>query len=312
MFEFRYLLDAPLLSVDEFPELGGNINGPSLVAAPDWLENAPAKYLLFFAHHEGQSIRLACSDALTGPWRLHKPDPLTLAQSRFATRRPSESELCDEARAFIADDADGDYPHIASPDVWVDHRHQEIRLYYHGRLQDGRQRTRVAVSHNGVRFEARDDILSESYLRVFKRGNWFYGISMPARLCRSSDGLTPFEYGPRLTQESIRHHAWLEWQGRAYLLWTRVGDQPESILLSRVETGGDWRHWRLAETRLLHQAQRPWEGSELPALASRYGAVHQPANQLRDPAVFVENGKVYLLYSVMGERGIGIGELAPL
>jgi hypothetical protein len=42
---------------------------------------------------------------------------------------------------------------------------------------------------------------------------------------------------------------------------------------------------------------------------SRGGAIEVPANQLRDPAIFEEDGRVYLLYSVAGERGIGLVEV---
>ena len=31
--------------------------------------------------------------------------------------------------------------------------------------------------------------------------------------------------------------------------------------------------------------------------------------QLRDPAIFEDQGRIYLLYSVSGESGIAIGEL---
>jgi hypothetical protein len=34
-----------------------------------------------------------------------------------------------------------------------------------------------------------------------------------------------------------------------------------------------------------------------------------PVRQLRDPAIFPENGKTYLLYSIAGENGIAIAEL---
>jgi hypothetical protein len=30
---------------------------------------------------------------------------------------------------------------------------------------------------------------------------------------------------------------------------------------------------------------------------------------LRDPAIFEENGRVYLLYAIAGERGIAIAEI---
>ena len=38
-------------------------------------------------------------------------------------------------------------------------------------------------------------------------------------------------------------------------------------------------------------------------------AIHIPANQLRDPFLFEENGHAYLLYAVSGEAGIGIAKL---
>ena len=34
-----------------------------------------------------------------------------------------------------------------------------------------------------------------------------------------------------------------------------------------------------------------------------------PANQLRDPAIYEEDGRVYLLYAVAGERGIALAEV---
>ena len=308
-FDFRYLVDAPIVDVDAWPRLAGNANGPTLIRAPDWLPEAPGCYLLYFAHHEGESIRLACGDDLAGPWRLHEPDPLLLANSGFATRPVHDTELDPEARAHIAAGADGCYPHIASPDAWVDHERREIRLYFHGRLQNGLQRTRVAISRDGLRFTARDEILALPYLRILRHADWFYAIAMPAQLYRSRDGLGAFEAGPRLTEDPIRHHAMLQLDGRCWFFWTRIGDCPERILVSELFMQDDWRHWRLGKAREVHRAHRPWEGSEQPLDASLAGAVMQPANQLRDPAVFVEDGRIFLLYAVAGERGIGISEL---
>lgn len=311
MFEFRYLNDAALLSVETFPELGGNINGPSLIAAPDWLPNPPARYLLYIAHHEGDSIRLAISDSLTGPWKLHEPAPLNLAQSGFALRSPTADEMHPEAQAYIDANADGDYPHIASPDVWIDHERKQLRLYYHGRLADGRQRTRLALSTNGIHFEVQDEVVGLSYLRLFRHQDWFYALSMPAQLYRSRDGLENFETGPNLTEAPIRHHALLNHQGDWYVFWTRVGDTPERILVSILDTSSDWMDWRLGEPKEVHRAEKPWEGGDLPPDASAYSSIMQRVNQLRDPAIFEENGRIYLLYAVAGEQGIAIGELIP-
>ncbi len=308
MFSFHYLNDAPLIHVDDHPELAGNVNGPSLIVAPDWLPDPPGRYLLYFAHHEGHSIRMAASDRLTGPWRLLAP-PLTLEQSLFAVHRPPATDWHEEARKDIENDADGDYPHIASPDVWVDHENRQVRLYYHGRLSDCRQRSRVAISRDAVNFSARAQVIAPSYLRVFRHEGWFYAIAMPGLLLRSRDGLNEFIAGPRLTDEAIRHHAVLKHDGCWYVFWTRVGDSPERILVSRLNTHSDWSDWSLGQAREVHRAQHPWEGADEEPLASQYGAVMRRENQLRDPAIFVEDGRIFLLYAIAGEQGIAIGEL---
>ena len=36
---------------------------------------------------------------------------------------------------------------------------------------------------------------------------------------------------------------------------------------------------------------------------------HGHVNQLRDPAIYVEDGRTYLFYAVAGESGIAIGEV---
>jgi len=309
MFSFHYLNDAPIISVEKFPELGGNANGPSLIRAPEWLDNAPGKYLLYFAHHEGRSIRLAISNQLTGPWKIITPGPLDLEHSQFASNQPDEAQLHPEARAFIKAGADGNYPHIASPDVWVDHETEHIRLYYHGRLEDGRQRSRVALSRDGLNFTARMEIIGSPYFRIFRHEDWFYAIAMPGRLYRSRDGLGKFESGPRLTPEPIRHHAVLKHDDQWYVLWTRVGDIPERILISWLDTTTDWTHWKFGETHEVHRAQKLWEGADIRPQVSQYGACMRRANQLRDPAIFEEDGKIYLLYAIAAEQGIAIGEL---
>jgi hypothetical protein len=83
-------------------------------------------------------------------------------------------------------------------------------------------------------------------------------------------------------------------------------------LLSTLNTTADWQQWRFAETHEIHRAQKSWEGADMMPRASQYGACMQPVNQLRDPAIFEDNGKIYLLYTVAGEQGIAIGELRNL
>ena len=268
--------------------MGDNINGPSLVRAPNWLDRPLGQYYLYFAHHDGRYIRLAYADGLLGPWRTHEPGVLPIEASFFAG-------------------------HVASPDVHVDDQRREIRLYYHGADrpsgQGGKQATRVAVSKDGLDFTAFPELLGEPYFRVFCWGGYWYALAMPGILYRSRDGLTDFERGPTLFSEQMRHSA-LKLDGNTLsIFYTNAGDCPERILLSTIELTPDWTTWRVTEPVVLLEPELPYEGGDLPPVPSRRGLVNEPVRQLRDPAIFCEDGRTYLLYAVAGERGIAVAEL---
>ena len=67
--------------------------------------------------------------------------------------------------------------------------------------------------------------------------------------------------------------------------------------------------WTRSDPVEVLRAEFPWEGSDLPVEPSRGGAINVPANQIRDPAIYEEDGRVYLLYAVAGERGISLAEV---
>ena len=69
-------------------EIGNNIQGPSLIKTPKWLPNSLGKYYLYFADHKGDHIKMAYSDYLLGPWKIHKGGTLQLNQSGFLTEEP--------------------------------------------------------------------------------------------------------------------------------------------------------------------------------------------------------------------------------
>ena len=294
--------------------MGANINGPSLIRVPDWIEAPLGRYYLYFADHKGAYIRLAFADVLAGPWRVHTPGALALEASHFATERPAPGRVSEGVRREAARAIEQDYlhPHIASPDAHVDHERREIRMYYHGMLDDGEQRTRVAVSADGIAFEARPEILGNSYFRVFRRRGWHYALVMPGELRRSRDGLTGFESGPVLFRPEMRHAA-VRCAGDALdVFWSRVGDAPERILHSRIRLDGDWTRWREEEARVVLEPELPWEGAGLDVEPSVRGEINRRVRQLRDPCVYEEDGRVYLLYCGGGESGIGIAEVQGL
>ena len=307
--QFRYLTDGTLIDVDNSPQLGNNINGPSLIKVPDWIANPLGRYYLYFAHHEGRYIRLAYADELTGPWHIHSPGTLQLSQSLFCQSAPKEEDMLPEVLSMIAEGIDGDYPHIASPDVHVEEQTQRIKMYFHGRLDNGTQKTRVAYSTNGLDFKVEPELLGDSYFRVFGLEGNYYAIALGSTLYRSASGVTDFVSGPRLTDQNYRHGAIFQYRNEVFVIWSRAGDCPECLLVSKIPINKPWRDWKLQDTVELHRPAKAWEGADEPAELSRYGGVMTRVHQLRDPGVFRSDGKNYLLYSVAGEQGIAIGEL---
>ena len=95
----------PLIEVSDLT--GDNVNYPSVIKVPDWVDDPLGEYYLYFSHKRGQYIRLAYADAIDGPWEIHPPGTLHIKDTPFTG-------------------------HIASPDVHVDHDAQLIRMYYHG------------------------------------------------------------------------------------------------------------------------------------------------------------------------------------
>jgi hypothetical protein len=313
------LAGGPIIGPDLHPSIGANIQGPSLIRVPDWVQGRLGAYYLYFADHKGSYIRLAYADHLTGPWRVHPPGSLHLAQSGFLTTPPAVSQQ--ELRRFeaqyqargtaISHDVLSEIttPHIASPDVHVDTRRQQILMYFHGLEGVGDQVSRVATSANGIDFTARPEVIGRSYMRIFRHGGMTYALTMPGTLSRSPDGLGGFEQGPTLFNPNMRHAAVLQRNGALWVFWTQVGDAPERILLSRIALSGDWHGWRDEPPVEVMRPEFGWEGAAAPILPSVRSTAYGVVNQLRDPAIHEEDGVTYLLYAVGGEAGIAIARV---
>jgi hypothetical protein len=200
-------------------------------------------------------------------------------------------------------------PHIASPDVHVDEVRRRIVMYFHGLEAVGTQVTRVATSPNGIDFEARSEILGRSYFRVFHHDTVTYALAMPGQLYRSRDGLSGFESGPVLFNPNMRHAAVVQRGTELLVFWTQVGDAPERILLSRIDLTGDWLDWKDGAPIEVLRPERSWEGADAPLTPSVRSTAYGRVNQLRDPAIFEEDGRLFLLYAVAGESGIAIAEV---
>ena len=299
-FTVTRLGDGPLITPEMDARMGSNIQGPSLIKVPDWIENPLGNYYLYFADHRGTYIRMAYADKVTGPWTVYSPGSLTLEDSLFPTTCPP----CSSAPRSNAPL----YAHIASPDVHVREDLQQIVMYIHGR-DVGRQFTRAAVSQDGINFEGREEDLGRPYFRVIEHSDYFYAMSMPGYLYRSADGLSNFEAGPQFFSKDMRHSALLIRGNQLYVFFTQAGQEPERILLSTIDLTGDWQEWTASEPAEVLRPEFDYEGGNLPLESSRRGHIDVRVNQLRDPAIYQEGDKTYLLYSVAGESGIAVAEI---
>jgi hypothetical protein len=154
--------------------------------------------------------------------------------------------------------------------------------------------------------------------RVPLRRLW-YAIAKGGLLYRSRDGRPKFEEGPNpfpgserrdknYNTPGVRHVAVHQPGDRLWIYYSNIGDAPERIFRCHLELGGDWKTWRTSEPEEVLRPENEWEGAGRPLTKSVAGAANGPENALRDPAIFVEDGRVYLLYFVMGESGIAIAE----
>jgi hypothetical protein len=316
------LLNGPIITEATHPSIGVNIQGPSLIRVPEWIEGRLGRYYLYFSHHKGRYIRLAYADNLLGPWTVYPPGSLHLKQSFFPSdlseATPEQVEAAITRAKSMGNVLDGlghdlvtefTWPHIASPDVHVDNENKQIIMYFHGLESVGNQVTRVAISRDGINFEGRPEILGRSYWRTFTHGGYTYALTMPGQLYRSSESLTGFKAGPLLFNPDMRHAALLKSKNTLYVFWTQVKHTPERILLSTIDISGNWENWKETDAIEVLRPETDWEGADAPLEPSVRSVAYGHVNQLRDPAIYIEKSDVYLLYAVAGESGIAISKL---
>lgn len=307
----------PLVTVNTSPSLGGNVNGPTVIRVPEWVERPLGRYYMYFANHMGEHIRLAYADALSGPWRIYEPGVLHARDTAFYRPQPDPSG----PRADF-------YTHVASPEVFVDLDRRRLVMWVHGWWTNGErwpdtlpaarawarergygQFTQAAESSDGVHFSVRPAVTRTSYLRVFQRNGDFYGVSRLGVVSRASDPLASFTSGTSLFRDGsyanrVRHVAVMPRNDRLLVFFTAIGDAPERVMLSSVDLSGDWRAWRASAPVEILRPETLYECVDLPNAPSEGGDIDEPARQIRDPFVFQENGRAYLFYSTCGEQGI--------
>lgn len=177
-FSATRLLDKPIIHPSIHPILEKeakeygytNINGPSLIKVPDWVDQKLGNYYCYFAHHKGRFIRMAYADSLTGPWTMYDGEIMPLADAGLATRSTNALGLMElknhlhwtEFLAMIEVGANAKKayeartkqkmkssppttPHVASPEIFIDEKAKKIRLYYHGVKKGNLQMSKIPI-----------------------------------------------------------------------------------------------------------------------------------------------------------------------
>lgn len=290
-YRCRRFAENPIIHPGMDASLGSNLMGPCLIRVPDWVARPLGRYYLYFSHHHGQHIRLAYADDLHGPWRIYPGGVLGL----------DGGDGCPRANL-----------RVAAPDVHVDHDRRRFRMYFRNVVS-----SYLALSADGLAFQPGVEALAPPYVRVFEHDGWHYAIAKPdgpgggGRLLRSRDGLSAFESGPDLLPRQ-RHVAVIKRAEGLEIFHTRIGDRPERILLSRMPLVGDWRTWAPGRPEEIARPEQAYEGMHAALCGSRQGAAHGPVRELRDPAVYEEDGRLYLAYACAGESALALAELQRL
>jgi hypothetical protein len=284
----------PLITPATHPGISNNITMPSVLRVPPALAATMGgdSYWMYFAAHDGRYIRLAHAAAPEGPWITYAP-----------------GSLKDTEVAPFSDT-------ISSPDVMV-LPSQKVRMYFSTDKYPGstEQWSGVAESSDGVTFTlASTQNIAKYYMRVFGWGGKQYALqkgwsTAPAELGESPNGVDRFAFIKTLTGGSIRHMG-IHLDGSTLLIfYSVIGDAPERILLStmRLDQGAP-ASWELSPPIEVLRSTTAYEGVNFPMTPSVKGPATN-VHQLRDPYVFVDNGKTYLYYGIAGESGIAVAEV---
>lgn len=201
--------------------------------------------------------------------------------------------------------------------MFVDTARQRLVMWYHGLWTNGNrwpsdpaarqgtwpaakftsrygQFTQVAESTDGIHFEARPSITKTAYLRVFRYGGYFYGVSRLGELSRAVDPLASFEIGQNPFRDGpyadrVRHVALVLRKNRLHIFFTAIGDAPERVLMSTIDLTQDWAAWRAMPPVEVLQPETDYECAGLPNTPSEAGDVNVRVRQLRDPFVIARS-----------------------
>jgi hypothetical protein len=295
----------PLFNQENTPvAFGGNFSGCTFFVNPGYLDSRfYNQYVLYFAHHSGNFIRVATSKNIYGDWTF--PNLEILKIENF-------NEIHD---------------HIASPEVFLDQESKTLNLFFHSRVPGSReQQTFLATSKDGVSFDLKPMIsFLPFYLRVCVHNGGVFGVTKGGNFFShiGSDFSNGWRYldnidSPGLEFEkfnyfnengNMRHLHIVSHKETLLVFYTRIGDAPERIYAKSLKVHPDNSHLEISEEIEVMRPQIAFECQTASITKSQPGLSETFELAFRDPFVFTENELNLLFYSYGGESGIAVCQI---
>lgn len=280
-----------------------NIYNPCLIKTPKWIQHPLGKYYLYFASHlRGKKIYMAFSNqSLHGPWILYKNGVLNTLSTNSCDR--------------------GSYRYVSAPDIHIDEKRKKIIMYLSCFSNQNwpHNSTIISESDDGIHFDSGFLFKGPFYFRLFRYHNTFYALAKYGNIggillrCISHclDKNATFEMGYDIVIPNMRHSSIFVYHDHLLVLYSKANDLQESIYLAIINTTSSWNLWNSSsQDILIMKPEKTYKGAQLKKHYSKWGPSPLfPVNQIRDPFVYIENKKIYLLYTVAGEKGIAIARL---
>ena len=271
----------PLIAPDR-DHPGDGAQGHTVIRVPSWIKNPLGKYFMYYSKHGGNQsfVRLAYSDDLDGPWKIHKPDVVSGG-------------------------------HLHQTDILLIPEERRMILYVHaGKTSWGGIFVHFESS-DGIQFKSLGPVEGGHQGRLFSWRNRLFSISKFSSSSQSIRQYTTLKTMRVLKSDVLGsgRHFGLSRQGRQLLIFYSMrGDTPERIKVSTMDLSLPPPLWQPSAAKEVLRPKYPYEGSEYKIGKSGGGGAHH-VHQVRDPFIFEENDSLYLFYSLMGEHGIGMARL---
>jgi hypothetical protein len=310
---------------------------------------ATANYYLYFANHEGTYIRMAWAAELEGPWTLFnvgKNNTESVGQGVLDLNLGGNNTISIGNGIVIKSHVASPDVHVDDINQQIV-MYFHCRVDVNGTKLN--QKSLVATSADGLNFNMPVEggqpghgimpvILGESYFRVFSYAGGLYALSGGGNVYQAPNATEPWSppagfdfrnelwtrFGSQspfqrdldsagLRRLAVRHTAVRVVGDTLEVFYTRKGDAPERVFYSTIDLSvGSPAKWDPTYPPVeILRPEEIWEGVNDPLTASIDGMAPENVNQLRDPALYEENGQLYLFYTGRGEDAIGLVRLDP-